>query len=79
MTNVQRIPLHFKNESNRALFVRITDRPVEIQTTSLGAAADTLPPMSALKTFLGDDDIIVFTADAISIQKDEEKESNPNG
>lgn len=67
----QRIPFRLRNESGRPLLMTITDRPVEIKTTSLGAQADQLPPMSTLVTFLGDDDIVVFTAEGISIKKEE--------
>lgn len=68
---VQRIPIQIKNESVSPLLVSITDRPVEIKTTSLGAGADQLPPMSVLETYLGDDDIVVLTAGGISIEKRE--------
>lgn len=72
MSNTQRIPFRLKNNSTRSLHVDIKDRPVEVQTTSLGAAPDQLPPMSTLSTFLGDDDILVFTADGIAIEKEED-------
>ncbi len=71
---VQRIPLRIKNDSARPLLMDITDRPVEIKTTSLGALANQLPPMSTLVTFLGDDDVIVLTAEGISIKKREEND-----
>lgn len=67
---IQRIPLRLRNESARPLHISITDRPVEVKTTSLGAGPDQLPPMSVLETYLGDDDIIVLTADGISIKKE---------
>ena len=69
---IQRIPFRLKNESIRSLPMDITDRPVEVKTTSLGAAPDQLPPMSTLETFLGDDDVVVITADGgIRIEKRE--------
>lgn len=71
---IQRIRLRLRNESTRPLLMAITDRPVEIKTTSLGAQADQLPPMSTLETYLGDDDVVVLTAAGISIEK--EGESN---
>lgn len=66
----QRITFRLKNNSTRPIIMSIVDRPVEIKTTSLGAQADQLPPMSTLVTFLGDDDIVVLTADGISIEKE---------
>lgn len=68
----QRIPLRLRNESARSLLMSITDRPVEIKTTSLGAGADQLPPMSTLETYLGEDDVIVITAEGIGIEKEED-------
>lgn len=68
----QRIQFQLRNESPRSLFMSITDRPVEVDTTSLGAAPDQLPPMSTLRTFFGDDDVLVLTADGLSIKKKEE-------
>lgn len=67
----QRIQLRLRNESARPIHIDIPDRPVEVKTTSLGAGADQLPPMSTLETYLGDDDVIVLTADGISIKKEE--------
>ena len=72
----QRIPFRVRNESNRPLLLSITDRPVEIVTTSLGAEAGQLPPMSTLETFFGDDDVLVMSADGISIEKKEKEETN---
>lgn len=65
----QRIPFQLQNKSNRPLLMSITDRAVEVETTSLGADPGQLPPMSTLKTFLGDDDVVVLTADGIGIEK----------
>lgn len=67
----QRIPLRLRNESARSLLMSITDRPVEVKTTSLGAGANQLPPMSTLETYLGEDDVVVLTADGVSIKKEE--------
>lgn len=74
-----RIPFRVRNESNRSLLLSITDRPVEIATTSLGAAAGQLPPMSTLETFFGDDDVLVVSADGISIEKKEKEKEETNG
>ncbi len=66
---VQRIPFRMRNDSTQAIRVAITDRPVEIKTTSLSADVDQLPPAGTLETFLGDDDVVVFTPGGISIEK----------
>lgn len=73
---IQRISFTFRNSSTRSLLMSIKDRPVEVTTTSLGASGDTLPPMSELSTYLGDDDVLVLTADGIGIEK---KERQNNG
>ena len=72
MTMTQRIPLRIRNDSSRALMIEMPDRPIEIKTTSLGAGANQLPPMSLLTGFIGDDDILVITPDGIKIVKEEE-------
>lgn len=66
----QRIPFKIRNKAGRSFKVRITDRRTEVKTTSLGAAADELPPLSVLTTFFGDDDVLVLTTDGIAIEKE---------
>ncbi len=68
---VQRIKFRIKNNSTRPYLISITDRPFEIKTTSLGAGADQLPPMSELSTYFGDDDVLVLTPEGIGIKKEE--------
>jgi hypothetical protein len=69
---VQRIKFRIKNNGSNPYLISITDRPVEIKTTSLGAGADQLPPMSELTTYFGDDDVFVLAPDGIGIEKEEE-------
>jgi len=73
----QRIPLKIKNKAGRSFKIHITDRPLEIKTTSLGAAADELPPLSVLTTFLGDDDVFVLTADGFGVEKEDADSAVP--
>lgn len=70
----QRINLKIRNKSGRSFRMSIVDRPAKVKTTSLGAAADELPPLSLLTTFIGDDDVLVLLADGIGIEKDAEGE-----
>lgn len=67
----QRIKFRVRNEGSRSYLISITDRPVEVTTTSLSAGADQLPPMSELSTYLGDDDVFVLTPEGIGIKKEE--------
>ena len=71
---VQRIKFRIRNDGNRSYLISITDRPVEITTTSLSADADQLPPMSELSTYFGDDDVLVLTPEGIGIKKEESLE-----
>lgn len=70
---VQKMQIQVRNESAQPIRVAIIDRPIEIVTTSLAAAADQLPPMSLLTTYLADDEVIVLTAGGMAIQKRSEE------
>lgn len=71
----QRINFRLRNNSARPFMMSITDRPTEITTTSMNAAGDSLPAMSELSTYLGDDDILVISETSISIEKRKEEDN----
>ena len=61
-------------QNNRAnpVAYSITDRPVEVRTTSLGAAPDTIPAMSTMTLHLQENDVITLTAEGgIMVKKGE--------
>ena len=62
-----------KNDRLQPMLYSITDRPVEIQTTSLGAAPDTIPPMSIMTVYLRENDVITLTQEGGIIIKQEEE------
>ncbi len=62
-------------QNNRAnpVAYSITDRPVEVRTTSLGAAPDTIPAMSTMTLHLQENDVITLTAEGgIMVEKGKE-------
>ena len=59
-----------QNNRPNPVIYSITDRPVEVRTTSLGAAPDTIPAMSTMTLHLQEDDVITLTAEGgISVEK----------
>ncbi len=65
--------MKFQNKGTRAIPFNITDRSVEVKTTSLGAPPDTLPAMSAMTFPMQEGEMIVFDQDGgFSVQKDED-------
>ena len=62
-----------KNDRLQPMLYSITDRPVEIQTTSLGASPDTIPPMSIMTVYLRENDVITLTQEGGIIIKQEEE------
>ena len=65
-------------QNNRAnpVAYSITDRPVEVRTTSLGAAPDTIPAMSVMTLHLQENDVITLTAEGgIMVEKGKENGS----
>ncbi len=67
-------PMRVTIQNNRAnpVAYSITDRPVEVRTTSLGAAPDTIPAMSTMTLHLQENDVITLTAEGgIMVKKGE--------
>ncbi len=65
--------MKIKNEGTRAIPFTITDRPIEVHTTSLGAPPDTLPAMSDMTFPFQEGEMIVFDQDGgFTIKKDED-------
>lgn len=61
-----------RNERIQPVLYTITDRPVEVTTTSLSAAPDTIPPLSQLSFHLQEGDVIVLTPDSgIAVKRGE--------
>ncbi len=60
-----------KNDRVQPLPYTITDRPVEVKTTSLGAAPDTIPPMSIMTVHFRDGDVLTFTPEGGIVLKNE--------
>lgn len=64
--------MKIQNNSARAIPFNITDRSVEVKTTSLGAPPDTLPAMSTMTFPFHPDEKLVFNQEGgFAIQKDE--------
>ena len=49
-----------RNERVQPVLYSITDRPVEVTTTSLSASPDTIPALSELSFHLQEGDVIVL-------------------
>lgn len=66
-----------KNDRVQPVLYSITDRPVEIQTTSLGATPDTIPAMSTMTVHLQENDVITLTQEGgIGIKQEEENDGS---
>ena len=66
-----------KNNRVQPVPYLITDRPVEVRTTSLGAAPDTIPAMSTMTLHLQENDVITLTPEGgIIVEKGEETNGN---
>ena len=66
-----------KNDRLQPMMYSVTDRPVEIKTTSIGSAPDTIPPMSTMTIYLRENDVITLTQEGgITIKQEEEEETN---
>ncbi len=63
-----------KNNRVQPIMYEITDRPVEITTTSLGAPPDSIPAMSTMTVHLRDNDVITLTQEGGIIIKQPEPE-----
>lgn len=50
-----------KNNRAQPMLYTITDRPVEIKTTSLGSPPDMIPAMSTMTLHLQENDVITLT------------------
>ena len=62
-----------KNDRLQPMMYSITDRPVEIKTTSIGSPPDTIPPMSIMTVYLRENDVITLTQEGgITIKQEEE-------
>ena len=62
-----------RNDREQSVPFTITDRPVEVKTSSLGAAPSTVPPLSALSFHLQEGEVIVLQKEGgITIEKGEE-------
>ncbi len=65
--------MKIQNNSTRTIPFNITDRSVEVKTTSLGASPDTLPAMSTITFPLHEGEKLVFDQDGgFAIKKDED-------
>ncbi len=65
--------MKIQNDGTRAIPFNITDRSVEVKTTSLGAPPDTLPAMSTMTFPLQEGEKLVFDQDGgFTIKKDED-------
>lgn len=61
-----------RNERIQPVPFTITDRPVEVKTSSISAAPDMLPALSTLSVHLQEDDVIVLQQEGgITIEKGE--------
>ncbi len=63
-----------KNNRVQPVMYAITDRPVEVQTTSLGAPPDSIPAMSTMTLHLRENDVITLTPEGGIIIKQPEPE-----
>lgn len=65
--------MKIQNNGTRAIPFNITDRSVEVKTTSLGAPPDTLPAMSTMTFPMQEWEKLVFDQDGgFAIKKDED-------
>jgi len=65
--------MKIQNDGTRAIPFNITDRPIEVKTTSPGAPPDTLPAMSTITFPFHEGEKIVFDQDGgFTIKKDED-------
>jgi hypothetical protein len=61
-----------RNDRIQPVPFTITDRPIEVKTSSLSAAPDTVPPSSTLSFHLQEGDVIVLQREGgITIEKGE--------
>lgn len=61
-----------RNDRIQPVPFSIVDRPVEVKTSSLGAAPDTVPPLSTLSFHLQEGDVIVLQPEGgITVEKGE--------
>lgn len=61
-----------RNERIQPVMYLITDRSVEVKTTSLIAAPDTIPPLSDLSFHLQEGDVILLTPEGgIAVKRGE--------
>lgn len=61
-----------RNDRVQPVPFNITDRPVEVKTTSLSAAPDTIPPVSTLSLHLQEGDVIVLQQEGgITVERGE--------
>ncbi len=66
--------VQIKNNRVQPVMYSITDRPVEISTTSLGAAPDTIPAMSTMTLHFQENDVITLTPEGgIIVERGEEQ------
>lgn len=62
-----------RNNRVQPIMYEITDRPVEIKTTSLGAPPDSIPAMSTMTVYLRENDVITLTQEGGIIIKQAEE------
>lgn len=61
-----------RNDRAQPVPFNITDRPVEVKTTSLSAAPDTVPAMSTLSFHVQEGDVIVLQQEGgITVERGE--------
>ncbi len=53
--------LKIKNMRVQPVMYQITDRNVEVKTTSLGAPADSIPAMSEMTYYAREGDVLILT------------------
>ena len=69
--------IKIRNERIQSVPYLITDRPVEVKTTSLSDPADSIPPMSEMTYYAREGDVLVLTAEGgIKIEKEQEGDQN---
>lgn len=62
-----------RNDRIQPVPFTITDRPVEVKTSSLSAAPGTVPPLSTLSFYLQEGDVIVLQPEGgITVEKGKE-------
>ena len=67
------VKLTIRNDRGQPMPYAITDRPVEVTTTSLGAAPDMIPPMSTMTVYVREEDVLTFTPEGgIALKSKEE-------